>query len=265
MAGKDPDTMQRSETVPADGIAAARVEISMAVGELHISGGATGLMDADFIYDEELEPLVEHDASGRLGALSIKQASTNNVHATENAWTIRLNDRIPLDLQVNVASANATLALDSVTVASLDLDSASGDVSAGLGGDQPYASRVTVNSASGDVILRLNGRYRSLASLETKSASGALEVDLGGHWLRDLNAKIDSVSGGVIVTIPTNVGVAVQTATISGRLDLQTGESSRGGARGYVNDAWDASRVKLHLRVATISGGMTIREAGRAS
>ncbi|MDQ3526034.1 MAG: toast rack family protein, partial [Chloroflexota bacterium] len=85
--------MQRSETVPAGGATSARVEIGMAVGELRISGGATELMDADFTYDDELEPEVEYRVDGGQGVLTVKQGSKKNVRSTQNEWNIRLNDR----------------------------------------------------------------------------------------------------------------------------------------------------------------------------
>lgn len=252
--------MQRSETVPAGGATSARVEIGMAVGELRISGGATELMDADFTYDEKLAPRLDYRVDGSQGVLTVKQESSNNVRSTRNEWDIRLNDRIPVDVQVNVAAASAELALDTLPVLSLDVHSASGAVLASVGGDQPWVNRIQIESASGGIELRLNGTYRSLSRLESRSASGQLEIDLSGSWKRDLEAHINAVSGAVIVTVPTGVGVAAQTSTISGRLNWQTDRSSGIAGKAYVNDIYQSSRVKLKLRIATVSGSITISE-----
>jgi hypothetical protein len=255
--------MQRSETVPVGSATTARVEIGMAVGELHISGGATDLMEADFIYDEELAPQLDYQVDGSQGVLTIKQASSNNVRSTGNEWNIRLSNRVPLDVHVNVAAAAADLVLDTLPVLSLDVHSASGDVVVGMSGDQPWVDRIKVESASGAIQLRLNGTYRSLSRLESRSASGQLEVDLGGNWKRDLEANINSVSGAVIVTVPTDVGVAAQTSTISGRLNWQTDRSAGAAGKAYINDIFESSRVKLKLRIATVSGSITIEETER--
>lgn len=255
--------MQRSETVPVGGATTARVEISMAVGELHISGGAADLMEADFVYDEELAPQLDYQVNGSQGVLTVKQGSTkNNVRSTRNEWNIRLSNRVPIDVHVNVAAAAAELDLDTLPVLSLDVHSASGGVVVGLSGDQPWVDRIKVESASGAIQLCLNGTYRSLSRLESRSASGRLEVDLSGNWKRDLEANINSVSGAVIVTVPTDVGVAAQTSTISGRLNRQTNRSAGAGGKAYINDVFESSRVKLKLRIATVSGGITIEEAG---
>lgn len=252
--------MQRSETIPAAGATSARVEIGMAVGKLHISGGATEFMDADFTYDEELEPQVEYRVDGGQGVLTVEQGTKKNVRSTQNTWNIRLNDRIPIDLQVNVASASATLELDALPLLSLDVHSASGALLASLGGDQPWINRVQIESASGAIELRLNGTYRSLARLESRSASGKLEVDLAGSWKHDLEANINAVSGAVTVTFPTDVGVAAQTSTISGRLNWQSSRATGIAGKSYINDLFESSRVKLKLRIATVSGSITIVE-----
>lgn len=254
--------MQRSETVPAGGATSARVEISMAVGKLSISGGATELMEADFTYDEELAPQLDYRVDGSQGVLTLKQESSNNVRATRNEWNIRLNDRIPVDLQVNVAAASAELTLDTLPVLSLDVHSASGEVVVGMSGDQPWVDRIKIESASGGIQLRLNGTYRSLSRLESRSASGKLEIDLSGSWKKDLEAHINAVSGAVIVTVPIDVGVAARTSTISGRLNSPTGRTSGIAGKAYVNDLFESSRVKLKLRIATVSGSITIEEAG---
>ncbi|MBA2451901.1 MAG: hypothetical protein H0V47_01930 [Chloroflexia bacterium] len=252
--------MQRSETVPAGGATSARVEIGMAVGELRISGGATELMDADFTYDDELEPEVEYRVDGGQGVLTVKQGSKKNVRSTQNEWNIRLNDRIPIDLQVNVAAAAAELVLDTLPILSLDIHSASGAVLANVGGNQPWVDRIKIESASGGIQIRLNGTYRSLSRLESRSASGKLDIDLSGSWKKDLEAHINAVSGAVTVTVPTRVGVAAQTSTISGRLNSPTGRTSGIAGKAYVNDLFESSRVKLKLRIATVSGSITIGE-----
>lgn len=254
--------MQRSETVAADGATQARVEIDMAVGELRLSGGASDLMEADFVYDEELEPRVDYGLNGSQGTLIVKQESSRNVRSTHNEWDIRLNDSIPVEVQVHVASAAANLDLDTVTVLALNAHSASGGVKISLGGDQNQATRIAVESASGRISLKLNGAYRSLAVLEARSASGQVEIDLGGTFGRSLEARIDSVSGRARVMIPTDVGVVIQTSTISGRVNWQTTAPAQPGGRAYMNAAYQSAPVKLDLRIATISGGITVSDAG---
>lgn len=71
-----------SESVALGGAEAVRVEINMAAGELHVAGGADGLLEADFTYNvAELKPEVKHSG----GTLTVQ---TPDVEGRASLWDI---------------------------------------------------------------------------------------------------------------------------------------------------------------------------------
>jgi hypothetical protein len=252
--------MQRSENIQVDGATAAIVSISMAVGELRIGGGASALLDADFTYDEELQPLIDKRREGDLARIDIQQDSGNKGRSTRNEWDIRLNDAVPLDLRVGMAAAQGAFNLDGLRLSRLDVDTAAGDASISAGGNQPDLSEVIIDTASGDVALGLTGSYPQASRVAVHTAAGSVDLDLNGTWQRDLNVSLDTVAGSVQVNVPSSVGVAVQSSSMVGSVSLD-GDFRR-NAEGSVNRAYDQAPVTLRLTVSTISGSVTVREMG---
>ena len=60
---------------------------------------------------------------------------------------LALNDNVLLDLHVDVSSAEARLALSSLSLTRLEIDTHRGDFQADLSGDQPALAAVDVRSS----------------------------------------------------------------------------------------------------------------------
>lgn len=252
--------MQRSESIPAGGATSVQVVIGMAVGQLKVAGGATELMEADFTYDEKLVPTVSYRVENNEGVLDIEQSSDRNVTVTRNEWDIRLNNDIPVHLRANLAAADATFDLDVLRTVMFDVRSASGSVKANLAGPQPALRVVETVTASGDIALQLNGDYAALTTLHTRSASGQTDLTFGKNWQDDLDARIESVSGNVILRVPRDIGVIIGLSTISGRVDTRSAGSFQAKGRTFSNAVLGSTDATLQFRVSTISGGITIIE-----
>jgi hypothetical protein len=250
--------MQRSETIELNGATAASVNISMAAGELQVSGGASGLMEADFTYDEELEPLIDYQIDNGLGILGIRQESGSRFRTTRNEWDIHLNDGLPVDLRVGLAAATGNLSLDGLTLSGLDINSAAGDAVVSAAGDQSRLERVAVDTASGDVKMNLGGRYATATSVAVRSAAGDIKLDLGGTWERDLDVNVDTVAGDVEILVPAAMGVAVQSTSMVGRVRFDGSFQRTGNAQ--VNAAFGSASVAMRLKITTISGSVNVRE-----
>src|SRR3954469_24526088 len=104
---------------------AVRAQLKMGAGELHITGGADQLMDADFSYNvSEWKPKVSYDVNGQKGELVVKQGSANSGSLgakARNEWDISLNDEVPTDLVVQMGAGESDLDLDSLSLTGLDL------------------------------------------------------------------------------------------------------------------------------------------------
>lgn len=252
--------MQRSETIELDGATAARANISMAVGDLRLTGGASDLMEADFTYDEELEPLIDYRIDNGLGILSIKQESRSKFRTSRNEWDIRLHGDLPVDLRVGLAAATGNLSLDGLTLSELDVRSAAGDAVVSAAGDHPRLEQVAVDTASGDVRMNLSGKYATATSVAVRSAAGDIKLDLGGTWERDLDVNVDTVAGDVEILVPAAMGVAVQSTSMVGRVRFDGSFQRTGNAQ--VNAAFGSGPVAMRLKITTISGSVTVREVG---
>lgn len=251
--------MQRSETIPLGSATSASVKVTMAVGDLRISGGAEALMEGDFTYDEELQPLIEHREDGGRAVLGIRQDSRSKLRTTENAWNIRLNDGVPGALTAGIAAADTRLSLDSLTLQTLVVESAAGDATVSAGGDQQHLERVSVDTASGDLKLQMNGSYGSMSSIDIQSAAGDVDLDLGGQWQGEVEVTVNTVAGDVEIRVPSSCGVAVTTSSMVGRVKL---DGFRRSEHGQVNAAFGTSEATMRIRATTISGNIRVRETG---
>jgi hypothetical protein len=114
------------------------VEIRMGAGELKIGGDATNLLDAQFIYNvPSWKPQVEYSTAGGEGRLSIRQpAGTGGPHGNVRYdWDLRLGDKVPLSIEVEMGAGRADLTLGKLSLSNLDLKLGAGETNVDLTGD----------------------------------------------------------------------------------------------------------------------------------
>lgn len=122
------------EKARAEGAERITAEIQFAAGELHVTGGATELMEADFTYNlPALKPQVRFEESGFRRRLSISHGNPppalGNVR---NQWEIRLGGGVPLDLTIRCGAGENRLDLREVPLRSLEMNLGVGEVKADL-------------------------------------------------------------------------------------------------------------------------------------
>jgi hypothetical protein len=225
-----------SETVELDDAASVRVEIDMGAGELDVAGGAAELLEANFAYNvAELKP--EVDYSG--GTLSVRTPDAEvgidsllDITDYRYEWDLRLNDGVPMELDVNVGAGRTDLKLGSLSLTRLD-----------------------VAGAAGEILVDLSGSA-SLTRVDIGGGAGALTVDLTGAWQEDLEATIGGGVGKRILVLPRDTGVRVKVEVGVGGVDA-VGLTKEGEY--YVNDAYGQSEVTLYLEVAGGVGETELR------
>jgi hypothetical protein len=164
-----------SETVELGGAASVRVEIEMAAGELEVSGGAAELLEASFTYNvAELKP--EVDYSG--GTLSVRTPDVKvgggalwDLDEYRYEWDLRLNEDVPMEMQVSMGAGRSDLRLGGLALTRLD-----------------------VTRGAGEVVVDLSGST-SLTRLNVGGGAGGVAVDLSGTWQQDLEATIEGGLG----------------------------------------------------------------------
>ncbi len=215
-----------SETVELGGAASVRVDISMGAGELEVAGGATELLDATFTYNvAELKPEVEYSS----GTLTVRTpdvrtgiASLWDAGRFRYEWDLRLNDAIPMEMQVSVGAGRTDLKLSSLSLTKLD-----------------------VAGGAGEVLVDLSGSA-SLTELDIGGGAGAVTVDLTGAWQNDLQATIGGGVGKRTLILPRDTGVRVKVEVGVGKVDA-VGLAKEGEY--YTNDAYGQSAATLYIEV----------------
>jgi hypothetical protein len=127
-----------SQSVELDDADTVRAEISMEMGHLEIAGGADNLMSADLTYETtEWKPVVEYSPSGNQGTLVVQppEEVDSPPYKAGYDWDIRLNNDVPIDLNVTLNMGEATLHLGGLSLSALEVMTGASDVTVDLTGN----------------------------------------------------------------------------------------------------------------------------------
>lgn len=221
MFGRDRSNpeLTREESVESQGATSARVKLDMSVGSLHLRGGATNLMDGRFEFNEGMEPRIDYAIHNGRGELRVDQPSRpKSFKITRNRWDIRLNDTLPLDLEIENAAGEAEVDASSLTLTSFELDQAAGQGDVKLNGDQRQLAYVAAEVAAGRIDLRMRGSYPAMRDLRVETSAGQIRLDLTGQWSSEVNIKVEVAAGEAIVRLPKSVNIDATARTTMGRV-----------------------------------------------
>ena len=221
------DETVETQTVTANGVSRAAVELDMDFGDLTVRSAAAGsgnLVEATFAFDDdEWRPTVERSDDGETAVVTIGQPGDagdldlndlDDVIQNEgNSWEIGLTPDVPLDLMVDLESGAADLDLNGLTLSGLE-----------------------VNAEVGEVIVDLS------AVVVTE----------------DVDLSIELEAGQVEVIVPAGVGVRIDADTSLGDVDA-AGFARDGDA--YVNAAYGESDVTIRLNVDVTAGEIDLTVA----
>ncbi|MDX1436215.1 MAG: toast rack family protein [Anaerolineales bacterium] len=229
----------QSEVVELGAANSANVEITMGAGELHVHGGASNLMEAEFTYNiEDWQPEVVYSVSGEIGQLSIKQPETDIAGIPDGdiryEWDLRFIDGVPLDLEIDLGAGESTIDLGSLSVGNLQMRTGAGRVSALLGGSQ-------------------------LTGADINAGVGETTIDLSGDWQNNAEISIGAGVGDLTVIVPSGVGAIVN-------VDVGIGDISADGFRvqggSYTNEAYGDSAVTISVDIEGGIGQITLQVGG---
>ena len=145
-----------SETVEAQGAETVRASIEMPTGHLHVSGGATKLLDADFNFREyDGEPRVNYSHSGSEGNLSVTQEGKPHFRGGDNNWTLHLNNDLTRELRVEMGAGQGDLSLRGIHLTKLTVEIGAGEINADLTGDWKNNVDVRIEGGVGQATIRL--------------------------------------------------------------------------------------------------------------
>src|SRR5512139_4064034 len=114
------------------------VDVNFGAGVLDVTGGAEKLLDADFTYNvAKLKPEVKYTD----GTLVVRQPESDGMPALQgiagfqNAWDLRFNDEVPLDMSVDMGAGTSNLQLAGLSLTGLDISLGAADSTIDLSGD----------------------------------------------------------------------------------------------------------------------------------
>jgi hypothetical protein len=187
-----------TESVELDGAENVTAKIDMPAGELRLSGGTAKLMEGEFRYTSAaLEPSVRYEATGFRGRLTVEGSGESSTNASgENHWAIRLNDEVPLDLDVSLGAGESNLDLRGMTLRNVDANIGVGECEINLVGEWDRNFTVNVKGGIGEATIRVPASIGVIAH----ATGGIGEISARG-FQKDGDSYVTEAYGESPITI----------------------------------------------------------------
>jgi hypothetical protein len=204
------EVQRTSQTVEWGGAESARVDVTMAAGRVDIRGGAAPLLDAEFVYNvADWRPKVDYSVTDGRGELTIQQPLSADIRVGDvrYEWDLRLNNQVPIDLQVKLGAGNNTLSLSGLTLTNLEVVVGTGNVDVDLSGGWPRDFKARIRGGVGKAHVRLpeavgvrvqvRGGLGQLTTVGLRKQDGAFVNDAYGQSDTTLEVEIQGGVGAV--------------------------------------------------------------------
>ena len=195
-----------SQSVEMGDVKAVRVELNLGAGDLKVTGGAKKLLEADFTYNvARLKPVVEYTD----GTLVVRQPDVKglpvlrDIEDFRNEWGLRLYDKVPMDLSVDVGGGTSDLQLTGLSLTGLNVSLGAGTYTVDLSGDWARNLDVTVDAGAANISVRL-----------PRDVGARVKVEPGPHTIEATGLAQDG-------DVYTNAAYGVSGVTM--HVDLEAG------------------------------------------
>jgi len=170
-----------TEIVELDGAEQAEVHLRMGAGQMDLSGGAEGetLAQATFTYNvPDWQPTIDYVVAGDEGELWIEQPEAKNLglESYRYAWDVRLNEDVPLALDIGLGAGESEIGVSTLSLTELDLNVGVGGVELDLTGDRERDLDVTVRGGVGEATVLLP----SEVGVEARVGGGLGDLNVSG-------------------------------------------------------------------------------------
>jgi hypothetical protein len=195
-----------SQSVELGDAKSVRAQITLGAGNLNLTGGAEKLLEADFTYNvAKVKPEVEYVD----GTLVVRQPDVKGLPVLQditdyrNKWGLRLNDDVPMDLNVDMGAGTSDLQLAGLSLTRLDVSLGAGISTIDLSGDWTRNLDVTIDAGAANTSVRL-----------PKDVGARVKVEAGPHTIEATGLKRDS-------DVYTNAAYGVSEVTL--QVDIEAG------------------------------------------
>ena len=195
------------QTIDRKDAKAARVVVHMPAGELFVSGGAEHLLDADFSQGSSWDaPNIDYSVDNGAGELTINQQSSNRFMSnSDNIWKLKLNNELPIDLEIDMGAGKGELNLSKLDLTRLQLNIGAGQVNVDLTGERGKDLEANIHGGVGEAIVRLPKNVGVVANVH----GGLGSVDVHGLTEEDgkyINAAYGKAPHTLHLTVEGGIG-----------------------------------------------------------
>lgn len=238
--GSSSESASTNEIVNTDLAEEVDINIDLGVGQVFVTSGTNHLLEGDFIFDAETgRPEVDYHENDSLGVLNISQAPRNkilnigfNTTANHDEWNIKLNEHIPMNLQLKTGVGESELNLSELNLTKLDIE-----------------------TGVGETRIDLKGEWHSSFDMKIQTGVGETVIDLNGAWHDHFDLEIKTGVGDTTVIIPRDLGVKLQVSKGIGSLSVD-GFYKNGNE--YVNAAYETADETMNINLRMGIGEVTI-------
>jgi hypothetical protein len=181
------DTQIDPQSVELGNAKNVEVELHIGVGHLRLAGGAKKLLEGEFVYNvARWKPELKYEVFGENGKLTVRQPESHGAPTggrTKNEWNLNLNEKVPLNLQVELGVGKSELELGSLNLKQLDIHTGVGECTLDLSGDWKQDLRADIDGGIGQVTLRLPAQV---------GVQAEVDKGIGGIHARDFKKEGNS-------------------------------------------------------------------------
>jgi hypothetical protein len=237
------------------------VNLKFDIGQFEITKASDdNLFSFDLQYDKQhYEPKFNFDsgdhASMRL-EINSRGDGLNRVRSRDNDLTLRLNDKLPIDLDVTTGVSESNLDMTGLQVRRMHLRGGVGKTEVTF--DRPSQERLRsldVESGVGELVIHGLGNTQ-VESLSLRGGIGRTDLDFTGDWGTTSNDTTIKVGvGEVRVTIPREANVEIDAQ--GGFLSNVSAPSFEQNGHTYSHRG-EAGAAKIHIRVESGVGAVNL-------
>jgi hypothetical protein len=256
------DTLR--EARPVGGAKDLAVNLKFDVGQFEITKASDdNLFSFDLQYDRQhYEPKFNFDAgdhaSMRLDVNSLYNGprGLSGGRNRDNDLTLRLNDRLPIDVDVTTGVSESNLDMTGLQLRRMHLRGGVGKTEVTF--DRPSPERLKtfeVESGVGELVVHGLGNAQ-VENLTLRGGIGRTELDFTGDWgMTSSDTSIKVGVGEVRVTIPREVDVEIDAQ--GGLLSNISAPSFEQNGHTYMHRG-EAGAAKIHIRVESGVGAVNV-------
>ncbi len=158
----------RNQTVETKDVSEVNVDIAFGAGKLKITGGAEELLDAQYKNSSAIpNPQVAYRYNKTEGHLTIKQENVVNIPFGKSEWDLKLNNNIPIDLNLKCGAGDVLLRMSELNLSSLNLKYGAGEMKVDLRGNWDHDIEIWITGGVGSSKIKLPKNMKIVADVTT--------------------------------------------------------------------------------------------------